>query len=199
MTDNSKPGRRFRIGDAVVWTDFANGTKHPCEIIGYPEDPDYDPDLNGNGPLYEVRRILGERRESQVAEKDLSPRTSPQADVGDGQLPRDPFSSYDSERIAKETGGQITGSVVWEGKTRLTIGAIERGIWPNLVGIRIFDWNGNPAGEINLGPDDADTVMRALGEAYHICWPAPPDPPFTPRTDWYSDSDDSEPDPDDED
>ena len=43
-----------------------------------------------------------------------------------GELPRDPFSSYDAERIAKETGGQITGSVVWEGKTRLTVGATRK-------------------------------------------------------------------------
>jgi hypothetical protein len=101
-----------------------------------------------------------------------------------GELPRDPFSSYDAERIAKETGGQITGSVVWEGKTRLTVGAIERGIWPNLVGIRIFGIDGKKTSEINLGYDDVDTVMRALGEALRICWPAQPDPRLEPRTDW---------------
>lgn len=116
--------------------------------------------------------------------------------MSDEQMPGDPFSSYDAERIAKETGGQITARIVWEGVTRLTIGALEHPHETmrrtlNTVAVRIYDLDGQLAGEIRLGANDVDDVFRGLHEAVAICWPAPPDPdPLPLSVDWDAPDDD---------
>jgi hypothetical protein len=84
---NSRPGRKFKVGDPVIWTDYADGTEHPCEILECLEEDDYDPDLNGNGPLYAVRLNPGQHWQTQVAEVNLSPWPRPALEVvsDDGQ------------------------------------------------------------------------------------------------------------------
>lgn len=81
---NRKPApRRYKIGEAVVWTDFADGTPHRCEVLGHiePGDDDYhDYDPTENGPLYSVRREA-DMRGMQVAEDDLSPLPPPSLEV----------------------------------------------------------------------------------------------------------------------
>lgn len=88
---NRKPApRRDKIGNPVIWTDYSNGTLHRCEILGYVEPGDddyhdYDPDLNGNGPLYSVRCEAGQHGEMRVAEVDLSSWPKPSLEVVDGK------------------------------------------------------------------------------------------------------------------
>jgi hypothetical protein len=186
----SMPGRKYKIGDAVVWTDDSNGMRHPCMILGYAEPgPDDDHDQAANGPLYTVRLAPGDHR--VVAEVNLSP-----SDGLDAPPPADPFSSYDAERIAKETGGVILATLQRGNQDRLTIGAFEhphkmRSL--NVVTIRMM-LDGKPTDGIDLGIEDVDAIFAALHEAVHICWPSPPGPPFEPVTDWSAPPDD-EPDP----
>ena len=67
--------RRYQIGDAAVWTDYADGTRHKTTILAHIEpDPDDDYDEAAHGPLY-LATIRG--HETQVAEEDLSPWPRP--------------------------------------------------------------------------------------------------------------------------
>ena len=103
-----------------------------------------------------------------------------------GELPNNPFRPYDTERIAKEMGGVILATIERGNHARLTIGAFEhphkiRSL--NVVTIRMY-LDGKQTGAIDLDISDVDAIFTALGQAVHICWPAPPDPPAEPRTDW---------------
>jgi hypothetical protein len=81
--------RRFKIGDPVIWTNYDDQKEYPCEILrciepGDDDYEDYDPDLNGNGPLYAVRLRPGDTWETQVAEVNLSPWPRPDLIAVDG-------------------------------------------------------------------------------------------------------------------
>jgi hypothetical protein len=179
--------RRYKIGEAVIWTDFTNGMPCPCTILGYAEpDPGDDYDQAANGPLYTVRLAPGDHRE--VAEVNLSP-----SDGLTAPPPADPFSSYDAERIAKDTGGVILATLQRGNQDRLTIGALEhphkmRSL--NAVTVRLYR-NGEQTESLDLGIEDVDAIFKALRQAVHICWPAPPEPaPLEDRTDWDAPEDD---------
>lgn len=74
----SKPGRRYDVGDVVIWTDYSNGRPHRCEVLEHIEpDADDDYDLEANGPLYGVCLEADRRGGRQVAEVDLSPLPPP--------------------------------------------------------------------------------------------------------------------------
>jgi hypothetical protein len=76
------PPRRYKIGEAVIWTDYTDQTEHPCTILEHVEpEPDEDYDLAANGPLYSVRFNRSDRWDSQVAEVDLSPWPKPSLEV----------------------------------------------------------------------------------------------------------------------
>jgi hypothetical protein len=82
-----------------------------------------------------------------------------------GELPSDPFKPYDSERIAKETGGQILGTIPRSGAARLDIGFYEHPHnMPSLnsVTIRLYGHDGELTGMINLGGQECLQVIRWL-------------------------------------
>jgi hypothetical protein len=66
--------RRFRVGEAVIWTNFADGTRHETTVLAHVEPGTDDYDAAAHGPLYEVT-LRGRR--AQVAEEDLSPWPRP--------------------------------------------------------------------------------------------------------------------------
>lgn len=91
ITVSSKPAaRKYKTGDPVIWTDYHDGKQYPCEILrciepGDDDYHDYDPDLNGNGPLYAVHLKPGDTWDTQVAEVNLSPWPKPSLEAVDHQ------------------------------------------------------------------------------------------------------------------
>jgi hypothetical protein len=82
-----------------------------------------------------------------------------------GELPNDPFVPYDAERIAKETGGEILGTIRRVGEARLDIGYLKHALKSlDQVTIRIYDYDGEPAGTFNLGGPDCLLMIRCLQE-----------------------------------
>lgn len=105
---------------------------------------------------------------------------------GGGELPADPFGSHDAEKVTKEVGGQILGSIERaNGAGLLTVGFLEGPLRSlNQVSIRMFR-DGDAAAVINLGPEEAYDVANWLRTAAGMCTgPLPPDPRPEPRTNW---------------
>jgi hypothetical protein len=115
----------------------------------------------------------------------------------DSGLPRDPFSSYDTERVTRETGGEHVAILRRGGQDRLAVGVYRHRHLRSLDCVTIRMWlDGKPTDGIDLGPPEVLDMIVALREATVTCWPAT-DPPFTgPATDWDQPPPD---DPDDED
>jgi len=90
---------------------------------------------------------------------------SDEHDQPGGDLPADPFKAYDAERIAKETGGEILGTIHRAGAARLDIGYLKHALKSlDQVTIRIYDYDGEPAGMFNLGGQDCLLMIRCLQE-----------------------------------
>jgi hypothetical protein len=101
--------------------------------------------------------------------------------------PAGPFQSHDAEPIAKETGAHILGSVIRDGKDRLTIGYLKHPSQDaslNMVAIRMYGEDGEPTDAIDLGVGEVLRLIDWLHAAGKLCWaPSPQDAPPDPATD----------------
>lgn len=109
-------------------------------------------------------------------------------DHSGGELPADPFSSYDAERAAREVGGVTVAALQRARQDRLTIGAFEHPHkikWLNVVTIRLY-LDGQQTGALDLDLDEVQGMIAALLQAASICWGVPPGailpPPGEPGT-----------------
>jgi hypothetical protein len=99
-----------------------------------------------------------------------------QGEPGGEELPADPFTPYDAERIARETGGEHVAVLQRAGQDRLTIGVLKHPHLGSLNQVAIRMWlGGKPTDAINLGLAEVLDMIKALREAVVICWPPPPE------------------------
>jgi len=88
-------------------------------------------------------------------------------------LPADPVSSHDADRIAKHVGGTVIAALQRAHHDRLTIGAYEhphgmRSL--NAVTIRMYDLDGAQTDAIDLSLSEVQGMITALLEAVSACW-----------------------------
>lgn len=98
---SNEPARKYKIGDVVIWTDYADRTTQKRGTVRAYVDPEPggDYDLAANGPLYDVQFEPGQHWQFQVAEVDLSP-----SDGSDVPLPDGPITSHEEHQGETEPG-----------------------------------------------------------------------------------------------